>query len=109
MSSTESLRPPTAKRWTGLKVVLVWMGMVAALGILRWVLQAGIYATALDDGVVRRLSGAWSAGFASGFWIVCAATGMITMSYMTATWIMGRKSKASIRAIQAVVHRRVLK
>ena len=109
MSSIESLKMPTARRWTGLKVVLVWMGMLAALGILWWVLQAGVYITAFENGTVRRLAGAWSAEFASGLWALCAATGTIAMLYMTVTWILGRKSKAAIRAIEAVVHRRVLK
>ena len=99
---------PTAKHWTALQLCIAWVGVFASLAPLRWLMQAGIYTAALEDGVVRRLSGSWSAGFASGFWLLCATTGVMAMAYMTATWIHGRKARASMRAAEAAVHRRVL-
>ena len=99
---------PTAKHWTALKLCLAWIGVFVSLVPLWWLLQAGIYTAALEEGVVRRLSGSWSAGFASGFWVLCAAGAVAAMVYMTATWIHGRRSRASMRAAEAAVHRQVL-
>ena len=99
---------PTAKRWTALQLILIWIGVSSALIPLWWLLQAGIYTGTFEDGAVRRLSGSWSSGFASDFWFLCAVIAVSGMSFMTSTWILGRKSRASMRAAEAAVHRQVL-
>ena len=99
---------PTAKRWTALQLILAWISVSTALIPLRWLLQAGIYTAAFEDGAIRRLSGSWSSGFAWNFWLLCAVTAVLGMSYLTSTWILGRKSRASMRAAEAAVHRQVL-
>ena len=98
----------TAKRWSALQLTVAWIGVSSALVPLWWLLRAGTYTAALEDGVVRRLSGSWSSGFAAGFWLFCALTAVAGMSYMTTTWIRGRKSRASMRAAEAAAHRQVL-
>jgi hypothetical protein len=99
----------TARHWTALHLTLAWVSVFAVLGPLRWLLQAGVYTAALEGGRVRRLSGAWSAGFALNAWLLCAAVSIGVMDALTATWINGRSARASLRAAEAAVHRQVLK
>lgn len=99
---------PTAKRWTALQLMLAWISVFSALVPLWWLLQAGTYTATLEGGAVRRLSGSWSSGFASNFWFLCAIAAVLSMSYLTTTWIRGRKERASMRAAEAAAHRQVL-
>ncbi|MGB1842120.1 MAG: hypothetical protein ACPHWZ_13500 [Longimicrobiales bacterium] len=99
---------PTAKRWTALQLMMAWISVFSALVPLWLLLQAGIYTATLEGGVVRRLSGSWSSGFAASFWFLCAVAAVLCMSYLTTTWIRGREARASMRAAEAAAHRRVL-
>ena len=99
---------PTARHWTALHLLTSWIGVCVALVPLRWVLNAGIYAATLEEGTVERISGAWSAGFATNLWLLCAVTSIGVMSALTATWMNGRRARASMREAEASVHRQVL-
>ena len=90
-------------------MTLAWLSVFACLVTLRWLLQAGVYTAALEGGRVHRLSGAWSAGFASNAWLLCAAVSIGAMCVLTATWVNGRSARASIRAAETAAHRQVLK
>lgn len=99
---------PTARHWTAVQLFIAWVGVLVALVPLRWLLSAGIYEAAIEGGVVRRLSGSWSSGFASSLWLATAMVSVVVMCALTATWIHGRKARASMRAAEASVHRQVL-
>ena len=99
----------TARHWTAFRMTLAWVSVLAGLVPLRWLLQAGVYTAALEGGRVRRLSGTWSAGFASNAWLLCAAVSIGVMCALTATWINGRRARASMRAAEVAAHRQVLK
>ncbi len=102
-------RMPTLRYWTSLQLTLVWVSVAAGLVPLRWFLQASVYTAALEGGRVRRLSGAWSAGFAADVWLLCAAASFGVMCVLTIIWIIGRRARASMRAAEAARHRQVLK
>ena len=99
---------PTARHWHGVRLLLTWLGVSVGFVVLRWLLGLGVYLSIFENQRAVRVSGAWSSGFASGASLLLAAVAVIALSWVTAIWFAGRKTRASIRAAEATVHRKVL-
>lgn len=99
---------PTARHWNGVRLLLTWLGVSVGFVVLRWLLGLGVYLSIFENERAVRVSGAWSSGFASGASLLAAAIAVTTLTWATATWFAGRKTRASMRAAEATVHRQVL-
>ena len=99
---------PTARHWNGVRLLLTWLGVSVGFVALRWLLTLGVYQSIFENQRVVRVSGAWSSGFALGTSLLVAAVALLGLAWATATWYGGKKTRASIRAAEAAVHRQVL-
>ncbi len=98
-----------ARQWKVRRLLLTWLCVFAFFALLRWALTLGVYRTALEGHRVIRVSGLWTAGFASVAGALLASVATVSMVAVTISWWAGKRERKTLRSAALIRHRKVLK
>lgn len=96
------------RHWHGAQLVAAWLLACAIFWVVRWVFGAGTYRARIEGQEVLLVSGFWPAEFASAVTVVTGAISLVTLAWLTATWLAGRKNRERVEAIIESPYRRPL-
>jgi hypothetical protein len=99
---------PSARFWHGGRLVAGWAVSLAGFFVLRWVLRRGVLRGVMNGGEVERLGGVWTPEFATMMTFVLGGVLVGVLSWLTGSWIAGRRDRAALRRHSIPGHRRIL-
>lgn len=98
----------TARHWHLGRLLAAWLLAAGVFTLVRRVLIAGTYQARIEGHRVTIVSGLWPEGFTSAMTIVTGATCVVTLAWLTATWIAGSKARERFEAMAEDPYRRPL-
>lgn len=98
----------TARHWHGGQLLAVWLLASTAFVLVRRVLVWGTYQAQIEGHRETIVSGLWPEPFASAMTVVTGAICVVTLAWLTATWIAGRKARERVEAMTENPYRRPL-